>query len=202
MRTLFFILFLSVIYLNSKTQNISDEDLIKYQKVYEYIINDSIINNKSVYVSDIIVDMDRFGFIDKKDCYPELKLILDSLIKYSWEDDIQSEKLHNHFKKINEQNYFAESIMFFSLIEKNTLRVDLFLTRNSLSEVRYGWVKSYTRDKIFAYLFYFEKDSIKNVFRQEVFMNHLFVSKIEIMKEELNDLHHMIDTFFRLNSSL
>jgi hypothetical protein len=145
---------------------INKEDLPKYREAYNYILSDSINKRRDIFVSDTIVDMDRFYFKSDVQSDSILAHIINSLTKYYWFDDFFSCEIKELF---GEQNKKAESILFFSLIEKNTLRVDLFVKRYSINDFKYDWIINSNRDKVYAYLFFFDKiGKIKYVYRHEI----------------------------------
>lgn len=145
---------------------IKAEDLCKYQKAYNYISADPINKENKITVSDIIVDMDRFYFqgdVKEDTC---LSKVIDSLNKYEWFDEFSSKDIYDLFQG---QDRYAESILFFSLIEKNTLRADLFMKRSDLKEFRYDKIINLNESKVYAYLFFFdESGKIKQVYRSEI----------------------------------
>ena len=148
------------------TQDICVKDIIKYKEAYNYLIKDSIMDDKSLFVSDTVVDMDRFYFHADVIDYPEIKTTIDSLKKYTWNKGFSSEQLREVWKN---QNPYSESILFFSLVEKNTLRADLFINRYSLANFNYDDIIYFNRDKVYAYLFVFNKQNkLERVFRREI----------------------------------
>ena len=151
-----------------KSQDIDYKHIPLYKKAVEYIKNDTSIFKDNVkneiYISNEIVDLDRFWFAEKISSEPELKAVVDSLKKFSWFDNFYSKSLDSIFKK---KNSSADKIIFFSKIEKNTLRVDLFMNRNKKFD--YQSVIRFNKDKVFAYLFFFDKNgSIKKVLCNEI----------------------------------
>lgn len=142
------------------------EDLLKYKEAYNYILSDSINQGKDIFVSDMIVDMDRFYFKSNVENDSILSDIINSLTKYYWFDEFSSREIKELFRK---QNKNAESVLFFSLIEENTLRADLFFNRKNKKEFRYNWLSNYNVEEVYAYLFYFdETGKIKKVYRTTV----------------------------------
>lgn len=114
--------------LDADSLKVRNEDLIKYKEVYDYILSDSINQGKDIFVSDIIVDMDRFYFKSYVKNDSTLTHTINSLTRYYWFDNFSSPEIKALFK---DQNEDADSILFFSLIEKNTLRADLFFNRKN-----------------------------------------------------------------------
>lgn len=151
---------------NIDSISVSKGDLAQYKEAYNYILFDSINQGKDIYVSDIIVDMDRFYFKSDLKNDSTLAHIINSLTKYYWFNDFSSPEIKTLFKG---QNSRAESILFFSLIEKNTLRADLFLNRKNKNEFRYNWLSNYNVGEIYAYLFFFdEMGKIKHIYRTKM----------------------------------
>jgi len=151
---------------NTDSLKVEIDDLSKYREAYNYIILDSINQGKDIFVSDVIVDMDRFYFKDYVKNDSSLTHTINSLTKYYWFDDFSSPEIKKLF---GEQNKNAKSILFFSLVEKNTLRADLFVKRHNINDFKYNWIINSNRDKVYAYLFTFDEVSkIKYAFRIEI----------------------------------
>jgi len=145
---------------------IDENDFFKYKEAFNYILSDSINLGKEIFVSDTIIDMDRFYFKDEVKDDTTLTNIIDSLTKYTWFENFSSDEIQNIFGK---QNKSAESILFFSLIEKNTLRADLFFERKSLNEFKYNNLSNYNVNEIFSYLFFFDEfGKIKKAYRAKM----------------------------------
>ena len=141
-------------------QQVSCLDIPKYLKAFEAIRADSINSDRNIRVSDWVIDLDRFWFKShvKDDLY--WNPVLQSLVKFSWFEDFRSPELYSAFRDINN---FSESIVFFSLVEKNTLRADLFLDRRGLHNFRRLF------DSVYAYLFLFDEEgNIVKQFRMEL----------------------------------
>lgn len=145
---------------------VQEIDLPKYKEAYNYILSDSINQGRDIFVSDIIIDMDRFYFKSDVKSDSVLAATINSLTRYHWFEDFSSPEIKQLF---GEQNKKAESIVFFSLIEKNTLRADLFIKRHNISEFKYDKLILWNRAKVYAYLFIFdETNKIKHAFRYEI----------------------------------
>jgi len=145
-------------------QEIKSSDIPKYLKAFEYIQSDSINNNLNIKVSDEIVDLDRFYFKPRIKNDSTLLLILDSLNKYYWFENFNSSKIRCSFKENNNKINF-EKIIFFSSIEKNTLRVDLFI--NELGLKKYDKFIKGNKNNVYAYLFFFdENNNILKIYRE------------------------------------
>lgn len=150
-----FICFFVYLPMGINCQTIMSDDIPKYLQAFSNIQTDNININRKIRISDWVVDLDRFWF---KSCVENdlfLSSVLDSLTKFSWFDDFKSPELHSAFEK---QNNFSESIVFFSLIEKNTLRADLFVNRRGAHT--FGEIVRKNKDKVYAYLFVFNKQGI------------------------------------------
>jgi len=146
-------------------QDFCTNDSTKYLNAYKYIVDDSINQGKNINVSDTIVDLDRIWFLDNLDSLLEEKEIVKKLTKYSWFPNFYSQNIANLFncKKMVP----SKTILFFSLIEKNTLCADLFDNKGSLNEFNYNWIASQNRSHM--YLFFFESNgNIKYIFRKEI----------------------------------
>jgi hypothetical protein len=145
---------------------IKKKDLLKYAEAYNYILSDSINQGKDIFVSNVIVDIDRFYFKNDVKDDSTMTHTINSLTKYHWFDDFSSLEIKELF---GEQNKKTESILFFSLIEKNTLRADLFVKRHNINDFEYNRIINSNRDKVYAYLFFFDDiGKIKYVYRHEI----------------------------------
>lgn len=153
-------------FLNAQNNNI-EKDIPKYIIALNHIQNDTINKNKKIMASNMIVDLNRAFFrteLLKNNLFPKSEI--DSLtIKFSWFDEFRSSELSKAFAPFNKQR--SKNIVFFSLIEKNTLRADLFLNNDSKS-TDFNRVVGTQNDKAYAYLFVFENEDIKAQFRFEV----------------------------------
>ncbi len=144
-------------------QEINSSAIPLYIKAFEYIQSDSINKNLNIKVSDEIVDLDSFYFKPRIKDDSLLILVLDSLNKYYWFDSFNSTKIRCGFKQINNKINF-EKIVFFSSIEKNTLRADLFINEPCVK--KYDHLIKINKNIVYAYLFFFDKDkNITNVYR-------------------------------------
>lgn len=152
----------------SLSEDIGEQDFSKYLKVKNYIEHDSLTQNRELYFSEYLVDLDRFWFLEDLNNFPCLKKKIEYLSKnkFKWFEDYYSKNLHQLW---GVQNSKAKSILFFSKIEENTLRVDLFLTKNHPSYFKYDQLTTTPMDKVFAYLFFFnEEGEIHKVFCKEI----------------------------------
>jgi len=162
------ILFIEVLFICNliNAQVLTSNDVCKYYKAFEYVLNDSINRGKPLCVSDSIVDLDRFWFIKDVKNDTNMKKTLESLVKYKWFGNYYLKELNSLW---GGEYKAAESILFFSSIEKNTLRVDLFIKRYSILEYNFEKLIQYNKDKIYAYLFFFDcNGNIKKVFNHEI----------------------------------
>ena len=154
------------VFLNAQNNNI-EKDIPKYIMALNHIQNDTINKNKKITASNMVVDLNRAFFrteLLENNLLPKSEI--DSLtIKFSWFDEFRSSELSKAFAPFNKQR--SENIVFFSLIEKNTLRADLFWNNDSKS-TDFNKVVGTQNDKAYAYLFVFENENIKTQFRFEV----------------------------------
>ncbi len=146
-------------------QEINCSDIPKYVKAFDFIQSDSININGKVKVSDLVVDLDRFYFKPNLKTDTILISVLDSLITNTWFNSFVSKKIRFFFNYTNK--YSTKRILFFSLIEKNTLRADLFIDGQDLTD--YDKILKVNRDKVYAYLFFFDKNGeIVKRLREEI----------------------------------
>lgn len=143
------------------------KDSLRYIKAYNIIKSDSVLNNKSLVVSDSIVDPDWCWFSKDMVMYPEeQKIVADyrENKKYIWKSPVYSHCLASIFPRINNNSMFA---LFFSLIEDNMLRADLFPHNERIIKLKYDEIAFQTEG--YAYLFLFDKeDEVKSVFRLKI----------------------------------
>lgn len=164
MRRICFICLFICLFVETYCQKKISEDIPKYLQAFNAIQTDSINKGRKIRISDWVIDLDRFWFKSYVKDNLFFSSVLDSLTKFSWFDDFKSPELYLAFEK---KNNFSESIVFFSLIEKNTLRADLFINRGELHT--YEEIIRQNRDKVYAYLFIFDqKGTIIKQFRQEI----------------------------------
>lgn len=157
------LLILCLLSLCLNAQEINTSAILQYIKAFEYIQSDSINKNQNIKVSDEIVDLDRFYFKPHIKSDSLLTLVLDSLNKYYWFDSFNSSILRCGFKEINNKINF-EKIVFFSSIEKNTLRADLFINEPRVKNYDH-FIKS-NKNIVYAYLFFLDENkNITNVYR-------------------------------------
>ena len=152
------------------SQSVCSSDSSKYLAAFNYIKSDTINKGIDFYVSDMIVDMDRFWFrSDLLKIYPKELATIDSLQKYEWFDDFRSCVINSLFGNKNRK---SKSILFFSTIDKNTLRADLIYDRMYETEYKYDVITMFNTSPIYAYLFFFNSDNtIKLVFRTPIIYN-------------------------------
>ncbi|MDL2304960.1 hypothetical protein LJC72_06430 [Bacteroides sp. OttesenSCG-928-D19] len=167
MKQVFFLFALSFCQLIG-AQQVCSNDIEKYKAAYNYVAADSVLHEKKLYVSPLIVDLGRVVFSEYLKEYPDLKEIVDSLIKYTGFDIFESTIIKDLFSELNP---FSESTLYFSSIEKNTLMADLFIKKKASITLEYDWLAA-NGEKAFLYLFFFDDEgNIKNVFRQEMIYN-------------------------------
>jgi len=150
-----------------KTQTIDSTDAQKYKDALLYIVNDTTIKGK-IYVSSIIVDMDRFWLKDIVSTNCKYRKILDSLIKWTWFEEFSSPLIEEIFENHNRNLWYHEkgNVLFFSTIEKNTLRADVFIDmdRGQLSKLTFKSTMFWGYP-VHGYLFFFDcSDKIEDVF--------------------------------------
>ena len=140
------------------------QDSTTYIAAYNYVVNDSLCQEKNIVVSDSIVDLDRFLFSDDLTKFPIEREKLDQYRfskNHVWFKPFYSPCISSIF---NVKNLNSKSVLFFSVIEDNMLRADL-LPHNK------KWVNKFNYDEMahhnegHIYLFIFnEKGRIKKVF--------------------------------------
>lgn len=147
------------------TEDIKCNDENKYLKARDYLKQDSIFEGKSIYFSPYLADLDYFFFEDVVDEDAVLKNKL--FFKNKWFESYYSSRLDSTMgKQCGNHDYIA----FFSLVENDMLRVDVFLRRNDVSSLRFDDVSLFSGGGTQSYLFDFEKnsDKIRNVLRIEM----------------------------------
>lgn len=166
MKKFIILIFVCFSWINLVAQDICIKDSIKYLNAYNYILNDSINLNKTIFVSDTLIDLDRIWFLSDLDSLPKEKAIIKSLINYSWKPNFYSDNISKiFFSNYNDCN--SKTVLFFSWIEKNTLCVDLFQDEQIISEFDYNKIAS--QNKSHMYLFIFDLNGkIEHVFRKEI----------------------------------
>ena len=150
-----------------KAQNDCKKSAVMYLTAYNYIVNDSINQNKEIAVSDSIVDLDTYWFFSKLINFPEEKRKLEQNRenkKYIWNEPVYSLCLSSLFcRKSNS----AKNVIFFSQIEDNMLRTDLLPHTWQRNKFHYDEMALFTTGQI--YLFIFEDDgTIKATFSSEI----------------------------------
>lgn len=154
-------------YMVCNAQNGCKNDTIMYLAAYNYIINDSINQRKSISVSDSIIDLDRFWFSKDLISLPEEKEKIDKYRtnkKNVWSAPFYSPCITLLFDKNVRQ---SDAVLFFSKIEDNILRADLLPDKSSADKYNYNQMSFQNTGRI--YLFVFDKDCIfKGVFNHEI----------------------------------
>ena len=148
-----------------KAQIDCGQDSAKYIIAYNFIINDSINQEKSIAVSDSIVDLDRFWTQELQD-FPKEQQKLKQYRKnkgFIWSDPFYSPCLAKLFSPKNE---CANNVLFFSTIEDNMLIVDLLPYTEQFDKFNYDNMAFINTGR--TYLFIFCKNgSIRAVFNNE-----------------------------------
>ena len=106
------------------SQQKCDSDII-YSQAFCKIAQDTINSKSHLYVSDYIVDLDRFWYSDmlSDSINRELVKSFRSRKQYKWEPNYYCTCLHSLFNKEVNNNF--DKIIFFSRIEDNMLRADV-----------------------------------------------------------------------------
>lgn len=147
------------------TEDIANTELSKYSKARDYLKQDSLFCGENIYFSPYLADLDFFYFEDA--------VIGDSILngklffKSRWFEDYYSSRLDSIMGK---QFVKYDYIAFFSLVENEMLRVDVFLKRKDISSLRFHDVALFSGGGTHAFLFDFEKssDNIRNVIMIEM----------------------------------
>lgn len=147
------------------TEDIKEEEEKRYLNALDYLKQDSLFCGKEIYFSPYLADLDLIYFKDvtREDSILNSKLIM----KYKWFDDYYSARLNRIFdQRSKKKDYIA----FFSLIENDLLRVDVFVYRQNVSSLQFKDVSLFSGGGTKAYLFDFNKetDEIKSVFMIEI----------------------------------
>lgn len=145
MITVLFTLFYAI----SMAQTNCSQDSTRYLDAYNYIIQESANQEKTIEVSDSIVDLDRFWFSQDIADYPTEKEILGL-----------------------QKNNDAEKFIVFSKIEDNVFRADLLPYKQQFNKFDYKKMTIQNVGQI--YLFIFNKDgSLKFAFSHEITFDQL-----------------------------
>lgn len=147
------------------TEDIASNELSRYSKVRDYLRQDSLFCDESIYFSSYLADLDYFYF---KDAVSKDSILVNKVfLKNKWFDDYYSCRLDSVLKG---QSGIYDYIAFFSLIEHDMLRADVFPKRTDIASQRFYDVSLFSGGGTQAYLFDFEKntDSIRRVFRIEL----------------------------------
>lgn len=151
------IMILSILLWNYSAMAQTDcgQDTIMYSMAYNYIINDSVNQNKKIEVSDSIVDLDRFWFSQYMNNFPIEKEKLDQYRankNYKWFESYYSPCIASLFCKKNQQ---SNNILFFSQIEDNMLRVDILPKKPQNNKISYNDLAFQNTGQIYLFLFTF-----------------------------------------------
>lgn len=147
------------------SEDIKEKEVKRYLNARDYLLQDSIIYGKSIYFSPFLADLDFFYF---NDVISEDSTLYNKLsLKCKWFDDYYSFRLDSIMGK---QNRGMDYLAFFSLIENDMLRVDVFRKRQEIHSLEFRHVSLFPEDNIPAYLIVFKEnsDTIKSVFMMEI----------------------------------
>jgi hypothetical protein len=146
------------------SQDIDRTDVVKYEKAFEYILNDSIYIGKNIFVSNLVsTNVPRGMFRGQIKSYPMYSEWLDSICDLRIMDEFRSNIIEEIFAENNSKKRF-DNILFFSTIDKNTLMA--FVSFDSLNkklnrpnrlvelDFRYFWFNI-----SIEYLFFFDGNS-------------------------------------------
>ena len=143
------------------------QDSTRYLDAYNYIIQEPVNQEKTIVVSDSIVDLDRFWFSQDIADYPTEKEILNQYRankKFVWMDAYYSPYLASLFCR---KTTMPKNLLFFSKIEDYMLRADLLLYKQQSNKFDYKKMTIQNIGQI--YLFIFNKDgSLKFAFSHEI----------------------------------
>lgn len=162
MKSLLIFILLSNTFLlfNQEKQNeIAD---FKYIEAYHYLLNDSILNNRIIKVSNKVAPLDFSIFWEffkkENDSFYTISTELDSISRLPCNNcDIH---INNTVKCENRPT----ALVFFSKIYKNTLMAEVFVS--NVDTIEYNKVKSLNTGHVF--LFIFDGDNIEKVLKEEV----------------------------------
>lgn len=147
------------------TEDIGSGELSRYSKARDYLKQDSLFCGNNIYFSPYLADLDFFYFEDAtiEDSILNTKLFF----KSRWFEDYYSSRLDSIMGK---QFVKYDYIAFFSLVEHDMLRVDIFPKRLDIDSQRFNDVALFSGGGTHAYLFDFEKssDNIRNVIMIEM----------------------------------
>lgn len=150
------------------SQNFCKNEINMYKVAFEYIKNDSVNINKSIYIADSIVFMNIDSFWDKIAEYPQKNsfkyalIVSDSLKVLDKEREFitfYSKQMYKAFRKHKKGEYN----LFFSKIFDNTLVAEIMKNNGKPHESKdeMEWFK-----QSYLYLFYFDnKGKIIKVYR-------------------------------------
>lgn len=156
-------------------QNIYQKDSVIYTNAYRYIIKDSTNLNKSIILSDSIVDLDKY-WSSGLDSFPKEKEILNQYRerkKYQYFKAFFSQVLNSLSNEHKTSHHSNSVILFFSKIENYTLRADVLPLDNKYTDqTRIFDYTNYDFGEGYEYLFILNPDgSIKLALKQQVIRN-------------------------------
>ena len=162
---IFFLFFFPYVICNAQSDCTNDTTM--YLVAYNYIINDSTNQGKSISVSDSIIDLDRFWFSEDLIALPMEKVKLDKYRAnkgYVWYPPFYSPCIALLFGN-NSQH--QNDVLFFSKIEDNMLRADLLSYKRYADKYNYDQMAFQNVGRV--YLFVFDiNTTFKAVFSHEI----------------------------------
>lgn len=145
-----------------------NQDSTMYIAAYNYVVNDSLCQEKNIVVSDSIIDLDRFWFSKDLSEFSIEREKLDQYRfrkSYAWFKPFYSPCISSIF---NVKNLNSKLVLFFSVIEDNMLRADL-LPHNKKWTNKFNYDEMSFQNVGQIYLFIFNKKGrIKKVFCHEI----------------------------------
>ena len=161
-------LFVSVwVSTNIQAQVPNKEVCDKYKAAFDHILRDSVNRDKTIYVMDSIVDLDRHFFIEQLSDCPEQQTILEKeKMKFDWAEDQYSPILNRLFDKF--KNAKVDKILLFSDIKDNMLVANCVDKKLNQSAPIQTWSVEFIISfaESFNYLFLFDDEGIiKSVYR-------------------------------------
>jgi len=156
------------------SQDIDMVDVVKYEKSFEYLQNDSAYKGKHIFVSNLVsTNVPRGMFRGRVKSYPVYSEWLDKISDLKMMDEFRSDILKEIFAENNSKRHF-DNILFFSTIDENTLMAFIFLNKSNnkinppdrLAEFDF---RNFWFHISYEYLFFFDdNDTIEKVFRIEL----------------------------------
>lgn len=151
-----------------KGQSNCDLDSAKFKIAYNYIINDSINKEKSISVSDSIVDIDRYWFSGELKNFDKEQMKLNQYRKnknFRWFAPFYSPCLASMFCKKN--NLLSNNVLFFSRIEDNMLLVEILPCKKYVNKYSYNEMAFQNVGRTYLFIFC-ENGNLRAVFSREM----------------------------------